>query len=80
MKARNIILLLSILSISACSQDTPNFGKGEILKEGDIVINIGTYKNKVDEEYPKKLKADYISLAVKENRTILRVGLSQSLW
>jgi len=68
MKAINIIPLLSILTICACSQNTPNFDKGEILKEGDIVINIGTYKNKVDEEYPKKLKADYISLAVKENR------------
>ena len=52
----------------ACSQKFPEFEKDQILKNGDILLKTGTYKNKNDKKYPKKITADYITMAVKENR------------
>ncbi len=50
MRKRNIIsaiitLLLTAISIDAYMQKIPSFIKGEILKEGDILIKKRIYKN-----------------------------------
>jgi len=63
-----IVLGLFATSIPAFSQKFPEFAKDKILKDGDILIKEGIYKNKDDKNYPKKIKADYITMAVKENR------------
>ncbi|PKV50143.1 pimeloyl-ACP methyl ester carboxylesterase [Aquimarina sp. MAR_2010_214] len=63
-----IITLLSSILISSCAPKIPVFGKNKALKEGDITIRQGTFKNKNTKKHPKKIKADYFSLAVKENR------------
>ncbi|WP_024768635.1 alpha/beta fold hydrolase [Aquimarina macrocephali] len=63
-----IIALLSSILLSSCASKIPVFVKSKTLKEGDITIKRGTFKNKNTKKYPKKIKADYFSLAVKENR------------
>lgn len=66
------LLTLALFSVSiinpALSQKFPNFDKNRILKDGDIIIKQGIYNNKIDDAYPEKLKADYITMAVQENR------------
>lgn len=70
MKRISLLIALGLMvpSFTALSQKFPEFAKNIIIKDGDIIINHGIYKNKDDEKYPKKLKADYITMAVRENR------------
>ncbi len=63
-----LVLLLPCIVIPALSQKYPKFDKISKLNDGDILIKNGIYKNKFYENYPKKLKADHITMAVKENR------------
>jgi pimeloyl-ACP methyl ester carboxylesterase len=65
-----IIPLIILILLASCStaNPIPSFEKGEILKKGDFVIKKGIYKNKINAAYPKKIIADYMTLAVKENR------------
>ncbi|WP_159099175.1 alpha/beta fold hydrolase [Aquimarina spinulae] len=64
-----LIITSSICVItSRSSSKFPKFNSNQILKEGDVLIEKGIHKNREHKKYPKKIKTDYISLAVKENR------------
>ncbi|MDC1161871.1 alpha/beta fold hydrolase [Tenacibaculum sp.] len=65
-----IIPLIILILFASCSSvnPIPHFEKEKILKGGDFVIKKGVYKNKINTTYPKKIIADYMTVAVKENR------------
>ncbi len=68
---KTLTRIVSLLIITSCSSSKfPEFDKNKTLIEGDILINQGIYKNKGNKNYPKKIKTDYIVIAVKENRNI----------
>jgi len=69
-KIFQLILALSIIPFTGNSQIYPEFSKEEILQDGDIIIKKGIFKNNYEKEYPKKIKADYFTMAVRENRNI----------
>ncbi|RPH32826.1 MAG: alpha/beta fold hydrolase [Bacteroidales bacterium] len=70
MKRKALLIFLGVMvaSFPVFSQKFPAFAKGIPPKDGEIVIKHGFYKNTDDKKYPKKLKADFITMAVRENR------------
>jgi pimeloyl-ACP methyl ester carboxylesterase len=63
-----IVIGIFAISVPSCAQKFPQFEKGIIIKDGDILIKQGIYKNKDEKNIPKEIKADFITMAVRENR------------
>lgn len=63
-----ISFLAIVFVITASAQKYPEFSDGTSQKEGDLLVCHGFYKNKRDKDFPKRIKADYMTIAVRENR------------